>query len=252
MKSLILSLITLLLCNNAFSQEFMRHKTGNVKFVLVQRADTTTYLSPEFEDMGEYKNGGVAVQKNNKWGYIDSHGQYIIEPIYDRVDKWFCGDGENFTSVMHDGKWGLVDRKGKVVYPFLADWAICFTDGFAPYEISGKYGFINRKLDVIVKPQYDEVFNIHDGLVSVKKNNKWGVINSSGEIIVPIQYDFVFEFYEGMGQVELNKKFGYFNKLGKLTIPIRYDKADPYFKNGRAEVMVSGRSFYIDKQGNKL
>jgi len=252
MKAFLLIFISFLLCDNVISQDFMRHKKKNDKYVLVHKNDTSIYLSKEYNNMGDYKNGGIAVCIDNKWGYIDSTDKYIISPIYEGVGSWFCGDGGDFTTAKQNGKWGLVDRKGKVVYPFLADWAIGFTDGFSPYEINDKYGFINTKLKVFVKPKYDNVFNIHDGLVSVEKNKKWGVLDGSGKIIVPLKYDFIFEFYEGRGQVELNKKFGYFDSRGKLVIPIIYDKADPYFKDGQAKVILSGRTFYIDKKGNEL
>ncbi|MEI6679406.1 MAG: WG repeat-containing protein [Mariniphaga sp.] len=77
---------------------------------------TSALSLSEFENMGEYKNGGIPVQSN--------------------------------------GKWGLVDRKGKVFFPFLADWAISFTDGFAPYEIGGKYGFMYTKVSLVGRTFY--------------------------------------------------------------------------------------------------
>jgi hypothetical protein len=201
-------------CIRAYSQNCIKHLTENKKYVLVYKNDTTHYLSEEFENM-VVNNNGIA-------------------------------------SVCLNGKWGLIDGKGEVVYPFKSDCAIGFTDGFASIEINGKYGFINEKSEMFVKPKYDLVFNIHDGFVSVCKNKKWGVMDSSGHLIIPVKYDFIFEFYEGMAQVELNNKFGYFNTKGELAIPIKYEKADPYFKEGKAKVTLGGNVFYIGKNGEVI
>lgn len=211
-----ISLLILLLipCVKVYSQHYIKHLTENKKYVLVHKNDTTHYLSREFEKMLVNNNGVASVCLNEKWGLINS--------------------------------------KGEVVYPFKSDCAIGFTDGFASIEVNGKYGFINEKLEIFVKPKYDLVFNIHGGFVSVCKNKKWGVMDSFGNVIIPIKYDFIFEFYEGMAQVELNKKFGYFSSNGELAIPIKYDKADPYFKDGKAKVVLGGKSISIGKNGEVI
>ena len=244
--------ISFLWCDNVFSQDYLRHKEKNGKYVLVYKNDTSIYLSKAYKDMGEFKNGGMAVCFDDKWGYIDSTDSYIISPIYEGVGSWFCGDGGDFTTAKQNGKWGLIDRKGNSVYPFTSDEEIVFSEGISSVLINGKFGFIDKNLKMIVNPKYDMVFNIHDGLVSVKANNRWGVMDLSGKIIIPLEYDFIFEFYEGMGQVELNKRFGYFDSSGKLCIPIKFEKADPYFKYGKAKVMHNDKTFYIDQWFGKF
>lgn len=208
-----ISLFILLLAPfvQVYSQHYIKHLTENKKYVLVHKNDTTHYLSEEYENMMVNDN---------------------------RV-----------ATVCLNGKWGLINCKGEVVYPFKSDCAIGFTDGFASIEVNGKYGFINEKFEMFVKPKYDLVFNIHEGFVSVCKNKKWGVMDSSGNLIIPVQYDFIFEFYDGMAQVEFKNKFGYFNKKGQLAIPLKYDKADPYFKDGRAKVVLGRKTTFIDKNG---
>lgn len=210
----LLFILLLIPFSYGYSQNYIKHLTKNKKYVLVHKNDTTHYLSKEFENMVVNDNG--------------------------------------IASVCLNGKWGLINSNGEIVYPFKSDCAIGFTDGFASIENDGKYGFINEKLEMFVKPKYDLVFNIHEGFVSVCKNKKWGIMDSSGHLIIPIRYDFIFEFYGGMAQVEFKNKFGYFNNKGELAIPIKYDKADPYFKEGKAKVALGGNAFYIDKNGAEI
>ena len=95
--------------------------------------------------------------------YISAYKSDTLAATFDKVVGWRGKDG--MTTVMKNGKWGLVNKNGEMVYPFISDCAIVFIDGFSSIEINGKFGFINEKLEMFVKPQYDEVFNIHEGLV---------------------------------------------------------------------------------------
>jgi len=89
MKTIIVIFISFILCDNVFSQDYLRHKEKNGKYVLVHKNDTSIYLSKEYKDMGEFKNGGMAVCFDDKWGYIDSTDSYIpvmLTPFSGHID----------------------------------------------------------------------------------------------------------------------------------------------------------------------
>ena len=46
-------------------------------------------------------------------------------------------------------------------------------------------------------------------------------------------------------------KFGFIDKCGNMVIPAKYDYA-MHFCNGKTLVVLNGRYFYIDRNGNEL
>ena len=53
----------------------------------------------------------------------------------------------------------------------------------------GKYGFVNKEGKVVVEAKYDEVTEQNDyGFVAVKKDGKWGAIDQDGNVVVEPKY----------------------------------------------------------------
>ena len=62
------------------------------------------------------------VKKDGKWGFIDKNGKVVIEPQYDFAEPFSEGLGK----VKKDGKWGFIDKSGKVVIEPQFDDVECF------------------------------------------------------------------------------------------------------------------------------
>ena len=55
---------------------------------------------------------------------------------------------------------------------------------------NGKYGFVDKEGKVVVDYQYDDATEQNDyGYAGIKKDNKWGSINSEGKVIQEPKYD---------------------------------------------------------------
>ncbi|OAB44378.1 WG repeat-containing protein [Paenibacillus glacialis] len=87
------------------------------------------------------------------------------------------------------GKWGFVDRFGKVVIPFKYDNADSFSEGLAiVYNGQGKIGFINKKGALVIGYQkYNCAFPFKEGFALVgvatksDPSGKFGYINHQGK-----------------------------------------------------------------------
>lgn len=103
------------------------------------------------------------VEQNDKYGFIDKKGRFVIKPTFESVDDF------------HEG--------------LAAAW-------------QGKWGFINKKGKFVIQPQYDKVGDFHNGRAYVVYETEENVepyiiqvtsqvayINKRGKIIIP--------FYEG-------------------------------------------------------
>jgi len=50
-----------------------------------------------------------------------------------------------------------------------------------------------------------------------EENGKWGFIDKSGATVIPFKYDFGESFSKGKAKVEINGKSFYINKKGERT-----------------------------------
>ncbi|MCL1807952.1 MAG: WG repeat-containing protein [Oscillospiraceae bacterium] len=212
-----------------------------------------------FERVYAFSDGlAMVVTKDQKVGYVDKTGKYVIQPIYDAGGEYFTeGLVQVATGNWEDGyKYGYIDKTGKVVIPLKYAQAEAFDDGLAlvaegNWDDGFKYGFINKTGAVVVPLEYDYAGNwFYDDMVRVAKSDaegryKYGFINKSGGVVIPLQYDSIGYFYDGLATVYQYDestylyKVGFINKSNTLVIPMDYSGADS-FNNGIAVVSKYG------------
>ena len=95
-----------------------------------------------------------------------------------------CDFNEGFARVQKDGKWGYINTKGEQIVECQFDEVCDFHEGFAAVLKYGKCGYINTKGEQIVERQFDSVRNFNKGFALVKKGGKWGRINTKGYFVI--------------------------------------------------------------------
>lgn len=88
-------------------------------------------------------------------------------------------------------------------------------EGLAPVEKNGKYGFIDKTGKLMIALRYDGARGFEEGLAAVQQNDKWGFIDRTGKIVIAPQYDDAFGFSEGLANVQQNGEFFSINKQGE-------------------------------------
>ena len=106
------------------------------------------------------------MDKDNKWGFIDTAGNVAIDFQYDEVENF----REDLAAVRQGDKWGYIDKNGKEV----------------------------------ISCKYDEVHSFSEGLAAVAINNyfedgymAWAYIDTKGEVVIP------FYSYSALGGIPL-------------------------------------------------
>jgi hypothetical protein len=136
------------------------------------------------------------------------------------------------------GKWGYIDKTGKVIIPAKFNFADEFSEGLARVRIGDKYGYINRAGQVVVEPKYDFSSNekgcssFSEGLACIAVGDKLGYIDTSGNLVIKPQFDGASKFSMGLAQVVFGGlepvtpssdivsfagKFAYIDKIGKYV-----------------------------------
>lgn len=204
-------------------------------------------------------------RKDGLWGYIDTKGEWVIEPQFDYAD----GFSEGLAYVQKDGLGGFIDSSASIV---LEVGAVSGLDSFQPFQEGFALGLYSEG-DKFPGVQYQfidtegnhlfEAFagadSFQNGLAPVSRQIdakgypiNYGFIDMAGNFVIEEQYLKASSFSEGVACVQdKNGLYGFINKSGEWVIPPQYKSASS-FHEGYALVQQNQDWYYIDKQGNSV
>jgi len=239
-------------------------------------------INPQFEDADFFTEDGLAkIKSNGKIGYINKKGEYIIAATYKNGTAFSAGlafvvaEGGHITCInkanetkfvlnsakyvsafkedlaifiTEDGKFGFVDKTGKVVISAQFDAALPFSEGFARIWQEDLVGFIDKTGKIVISPQFKMVGNFNEDKAPFYDGKQCGYINTKGAYVINPQFDEAHTFSNGLAAIKQGKSWGYINKASKIVINPQFDNAS-LFSDGLAAVQVSGKFGYINKEG---
>lgn len=174
-------------------------------------------IKPQFEGASSFYDNLARVNLNNKYGFINTSGEFVIKPQFD-IANFFGKNG--LAEVELNRKWGYINKSGQLVIEPQFYAASGFDkNGLAKVEIvNDKWGYINAAGKFVIKPQFNDAKDFADnGLAAVQFNGQYGYINASGQFVIKPQFDYADSFKEGLARVEFNNKEGYINERGEVV-----------------------------------
>ncbi len=161
----------------------MEDKSSVIKgFLLIQKSNFQLITAMAYQEIRPLDVlGNIRVQKDGKWGIIDSLGKTVTKPLYKDIKRV----NDSYYATQNDkGKWGFLNKKGKPQIPFEYDEVRTYRFGLAPVSKGrGKWGLISRFNAKIVPCAFRSVnlnttetkFEITD------EENTTYIINDQGE-----------------------------------------------------------------------
>jgi hypothetical protein len=206
--------------------------------------------SPSFD----FHDGLARVQKEDKVGFVDKTGKWIISPRFDSAGDF----REGLAPFSIDQRWGYVGRAGETVANHVYLEASAFTDGLGRVLTPEKVSFLDRTGRVVFA--FETAGYSSEGLVPFMRQERWGFCDHKGAVVIEARFKKLEGgFAEGLAAVSDDTgRFGYIDRIGKFVIEPNYAFAAP-FHSGIARVELepasgerSRRIGYIDKKGGFL
>jgi hypothetical protein len=220
-----------------------------------------------YEETTPFYEGLAFVKKDKKWGVINKKNETIVTPQFELAkiidthsilvlnrNKVVSIDNKNFITsnlyyskskfsngiavVMRNGKYGYIDKGGRIVVDFVYDFADECTDDLLNVGIL-KDNKINTLLITKfakMKIKFDENISIgkfYNGLATFQDtiNKKYGLITINNTIKIKPIFDMIYTFEDDMALIKLRNKFGFINNQGDIVIQPQFSLATP-FANG--------------------
>jgi len=126
------------------------HHNGQYAFVTPDGNTVTEY----FGYAEDFSNGMAAVNRDQKWGFIDRTGQMAVPIQFD--DKYtFTPQGRCIVCL--NGKWGVIDRQGRWILENRFEGLSCFTHDLF---LATKKGFTGKTHQFLIDTRGNKILDL--------------------------------------------------------------------------------------------
>ena len=103
-------------------------------------AAKSLYSLDYYDEVVEIFNDYIAVKKDGKYGFIDRTGKLVVSPVYDKVYPMY----EEKAVVIKDGNYQIINTTGKTIYSFENNVISesYFKDNYLVISQNSKYGYL--------------------------------------------------------------------------------------------------------------
>lgn len=217
------------------------------------KSDGLFILPPKFNKISPASDGLILAEEDKKCFVYSISGKKVANltdrcaPPVNGIDGYHKG----LARVEKKGKYGFIDRKGKIVIPTIYDQTGSFSDELCPVKIKGKWGYINKSGKMVIEPQFEMAYAFNNQIAKVRKNGKVGIINMDGKFHFPCEYDDIQEINE-LFIVELGGLKGLYAKDKSTITPIIYQEIKPTLNTNVLEMLANDRMAYFHLKLNRI
>ncbi|WP_058302048.1 WG repeat-containing protein [Gorillibacterium timonense] len=233
-------------------------KNGDVKIPSV----TLRIVEDFHEDRAAAKT-----YSNNKCGYIDFNGEWVIEPKYDFVGPFV--EGRAIVGLRNrknnERKYYIIDRSGEIVWDVPTNIIIEHKKcpNLIPISNGDKCAYTTPTGKLVTDYEFYDAYPFSDdvGLVQLSKANRdgnyeWGYLNKDGTILnnASLTASRAFSFNEGFARLQsrvgVEDRYYYINKNAERMNDLPFSLAGS-FSEGRAYVKGAGKGagvWYINTE----
>mgnify|MGYP000278808951 CR=1 FL=1 len=225
------------------------------KFIFKEPIGKKARMYSAFERGYDFHEGLLATVKNDKVGFIDQTGAWVIPPQFD--EAYSCVEGRILVSL--DGESGLLNNEGKFIKKIKSEYLIPLNDDLLMTRSNSDYyfgyGLINLKTDSVIESRFTTIKNFSDGIgwAATRKENDyrtlWGLIDENGQYVSESQtFSEIRDFEGDVAWVALEYSWGLIDKKGKMLLPAQINSFGN-FSEDLAWAERDGLRGYVDKTG---
>ena len=166
-----------------------------------------------FKGLAYVSNWGETYEK---YGLIDLNGQVVLPVEYDEIkgagDSYYP-EQDKVLLIKKNGLYGVINEKIDIIIPLKYDNMSFFSRGRALAKLKGNWGLIDIKGKTIFPFTISEIGYEHGNPTNsemrylVKQDKYWGIIDQNGKIIIPFIYT-QWEKYHDWDTIKLHKEDG--------------------------------------------
>lgn len=188
----------------------------------------------------------------NAFAQISDAKKKEIESQYDFV-YWYTLSKYQFIEVKKNGKFGALDKNGKMIIPCQFDFICQHDNRYYSVKLNGKKGIFDLNGKMLLDFKYTDVsWHMTKKYIgcNVELDGKKGFISTQGDVMIPCEYDDISFYPESekdyIATVKKNGKIGKYDTRKKtFIIPCEYEDIT-YFPKSEKDIYAT-----VKKDGYK-
>jgi hypothetical protein len=194
------------------------------------RHDGSWLIEPRFQQADTLSEGLARVTLNNKVGFIDRAGHFVIEPLFDKIG-WFTAAGR--ASAERNDIYGVIDKTGAWVFQTdyqQIDPAIDYHDHNTPFgwdfKKDDRWGLLDLNGRVLIDADFDQsIQRCSDGRLVALKNKEWLYFNGDGNSLQPPDSQLIGASCGAVPPytLKIGDKFGLVDFHSNPVTPVQFD-----------------------------
>lgn len=163
--------------NGTFATTLYEANGDDYKYgVITNNHPVTEFI---YDSATTFSDGLIAVEKDGKWGYVDSTGKEVIPCEYDgfRTTEYYYEYNIRHTGELYPDYW-----PEEMVNEYIENWlkwrfAAACTDGYVVLLKDGQYALYSSNYEEIIPfGEYEGLSEVSNGRLFAKKDGAWGII----------------------------------------------------------------------------
>lgn len=228
----------------------MAYQSGNRFHIIDPNGKELGSVSGRNFERTPVRNHLLVENEDGKWGIRNLQDQVLVPHEYTDIQYAY----ENAFWLKNDSTYALYHlRKGFLTGFEYEDMQVFYVDGYTTVQKDGKYGYMDKNGRLVIDCIYFQAFDFGQGLALVcQDRNTCGYVDRNNKTRIPFRYhqDFSSRFKEGFSRVDTGRYFGYINRRGEEVIPLKYYTPYDYvyFRNGTVKLL--DMDFYAEYSKN--
>lgn len=217
--------------------------------------DSNAAISSDYsyKKIGKYAEGKLPAKQFRTYGYLDSDGQWAIQPEY-----YKAGPFRNGVAMVQYGKgkgnqkyWGFIDGNGRLITGKLNRATDINPYGYATVKKGSSRGIVNARGEIIIAPKYKKIY-YGEGFFTTSSNSGVTLRDGNGKKIAKIRGGKVKEgVSDGKLVVKRLRSTGVLDTLGNKILPYSYRNLRP-FENGFSLSQYRSTAYIIYQNGDTI
>lgn len=206
-------------------------------------------ITEEFKNSFTARQLLVNIAPNGYQGVLNLKGEYVIEPKYYHIDDFDFSETTNALAgdSYINQKWGIIDTAGNFVIEPISEYRIFFTEGLADVTVDGKSGYIDYEGNYVIEPQFEMAGEFHNGIAYAKLNGKYGYIDKTGAFVIEPQFEDAYTFrgdYTYVSKMVNGKEFyGVIDRTGNFVVEPKFNYVDLFSETPESTYIASETRF---------
>jgi WG containing repeat len=195
-------------------------------------------LSPAYSQVLDFSEGLAAVRlKNGRLGFIDRQGAQAVSTEFEFVESTDNSIPSTFKGTEYEelGYYSPYEERSPGEPPR-------FSEGLYPVRVRGKWGHIDRQGKIRIAPRFDAAGNFHEGAARVKVGRDFGFIDVLGKYVIAPRFRYADDFSNGLALVFFSRSY---KTRGSMDSVVRRHAIVYGYVDRKGRAVFRGRNTFV-------